>query len=802
MLSSYDPLNSTDAITISPASPSTDVGGAAYHGYALGRVRSRSPGPPPGDSPNGDSSDSVVQASVSRLAAASAVARRLAPVDTSEEAVRMPEGPDPEGQPGGASFLAPPIPVTPAPEGAVQSGSEVDEAVFVSAASAAETLQEHTDLASLHPGLFALRPASSRALIAGVATWGARVRRQQSSQGNSHFTAADMATCIHGGVHAQRTARNATMRRSRNSQQLESHAVAQLQNSSSRFAALSASDLPQQSNAADSESGDPASLSPTVYGSAQGIRVCDESDVDGLSSSLDDSPMSEAHDVLNADGTCGRCPTVLCDVRSSGPSASTVLAGSSVTLHVASADPTSVHRPPLQRGPAATLRSTDAESGRHSRLDVGAFASISQATDRSAEEACRAANVPCTPQPSEDGVGPSSASQKLNALMTGTFQPGAAAELHRRTSSEGGGRTHKRHATASPSNMLHTGSGSHVSCAAPDWPSRTFSEDNDRHDLRRSGCMEAGHAPSHMHEPSSIELLEAVRADHPRPQAPVIRVPPNVEHAHHASFGERQASGHTTRMQSRRRGSSPHATSSDGTGTGRHATIPGRGVSSNAVRSSRYAGAHSAGQRESPRMNDGTHSVGESHGADASLIYKSGAGVWLPEEDGSDSDSGQLSAERRRLSALAIRRTVHIDIRRRAAAREALCQTLGSGAQAARSLLVFGAESTPHGISATPRTSKAKDSKLCSFNRIDACCVSNSIATGLGTQDEQKELCILELPLCPQGHRPTLIAQINAQASPQFEQLGPFLFRIGCCKTCRLQVCRLGARCLFLLVVC
>lgn len=167
--------------------------------------------------------------------------------------------------------------------------------------------------------------------------------------------------------------------------------------------------------------------------------------------------------------------------------------------------------------------------------------------------------------------------------------------------------------------------------------------------------------------------------------------------------------------------------------------------------------------------------------------------MWLPAEDGSDSDSdpgAQLSAERRRLSTLAIRRSVHSDIRRRAEAREALRQTLGSGPQAARSLLVFGAESTPNGISETPRRTNAQEGAHMSSTRANACCVPTKFATAAGIEDKggARALHILELPLCPQGHRPTLIAQINAQASPQFEQLGPFLFRIGCCKTCRLQV--------------
>lgn len=50
-----------------------------------------------------------------------------------------------------------------------------------------------------------------------------------------------------------------------------------------------------------------------------------------------------------------------------------------------------------------------------------------------------------------------------------------------------------------------------------------------------------------------------------------------------------------------------------------------------------------------------------------------------------------------------------------------------------------------------------------------------------------KVIKILEMPLCSCGSRPNLIAQVNAQASPQFEKLGPYLVRIGCCKICKVQ---------------
>jgi hypothetical protein len=52
-----------------------------------------------------------------------------------------------------------------------------------------------------------------------------------------------------------------------------------------------------------------------------------------------------------------------------------------------------------------------------------------------------------------------------------------------------------------------------------------------------------------------------------------------------------------------------------------------------------------------------------------------------------------------------------------------------------------------------------------------------------------KVIKVLEQPVCLCCLRPDLIAQVNAQDSPQFERLRPYHVHTGCCKVCKDQVC-------------
>jgi hypothetical protein len=108
------------------------------------------------------------------------------------------------------------------------------------------------------------------------------------------------------------------------------------------------------------------------------------------------------------------------------------------------------------------------------------------------------------------------------------------------------------------------------------------------------------------------------------------------------------------------------------------------------------------------------------------------------------------------------------------------------------SLQLFGSEATPRGISSTPLIGGMLGTPSHQYVvappgglSLDAAmqCAEHPCCNG------DKVIKILELPLCLCGHRPDLIAQVNAQASPQFEKLGAYLVRIGCCKVCEAQVC-------------
>jgi hypothetical protein len=105
------------------------------------------------------------------------------------------------------------------------------------------------------------------------------------------------------------------------------------------------------------------------------------------------------------------------------------------------------------------------------------------------------------------------------------------------------------------------------------------------------------------------------------------------------------------------------------------------------------------------------------------------------------------------------------------------------------SLQLLGSEATPSGISSTPCILGTPGHQNVvqppGGLSLDAAlqCAEHPCCNG------DKVIKILELPLCLCGHRPDLIAQVNAQDSPQFERLGPYLVRIGCCKICNVQVC-------------
>lgn len=395
----------------------------------------------------------------------------------------------------------------------------------------------------------------------------------------------------------------------------------------------------------------------------------------------------------------------------------------------------------------------------------------------------------CVPAMGESASGVRTASEQSNALIMGTFQSiGHETEPPRRTSSEGGGRTHKRHAGRNLLQARSAASGDPDSLAAHDPAARI------------SGFSHAG------------ATADSMLAD---PSANSHRTQRSSERMHRGGLGGMGDAGtwatqnepfpcqNTGSVQQDRHAS---AVSSRSLPTSFHTaqllaspvtTIPMslKNSCNELLRMLRDAEAQrtvtdpiSFTGRQAPNATPGSGV----DGSRSKQCYSVNGGVRPPAEDGSDSDSGQLSAERRRLSTLAIRRNVHTDIRRRAAARDTRRQTLRSGTQVGRSLLMFGAESTLHGISATPRTAKVQErgSGISVGGTVGGFLNENTAAASVVARDDgiPRELLILELPLCPQGHRPTLIAQINAQASPQFEQLGPYLFRIGCCKICRLQV--------------
>lgn len=398
------------------------------------------------------------------------------------------------------------------------------------------------------------------------------------------------------------------------------------------------------------------------------------------------------------------------------------------------------------------------------------------------------ARHPCAPAMGESASGARTASEQSNALLTGTFQSIThETEPRRRTSSEGGGRTYKRHAGRNLLQARSLAPGDPGSLTAHDpaaWPALVRAGANDnKHTDPNADVKRSQRICERMHSSGLGDMVDpGTRATQIEPFS--SRTTGSVQqdrHAGHAcSSRSLPTSCHT-----------PQASGSLGT------NIPTSLQTSyhDLVRMQRAAESQRTVIDPFSFLATQAPNAIQAPGVDASRRTQGcnvSAGARPQAEDGSDSDSGQLSAERRRLSTLAIRRSVHTDIRRRAAARESLRQTLGSGTHVGRSLLMFGAESTPHGISATPRTAKVQErgSGFSYCATAGGLLHESTASASVVAKDDRipRDLLILELPLCPQGHRPTLIAQINAQASPQFEQLGPYLFRIGCCKICRLQV--------------
>lgn len=403
---------------------------------------------------------------------------------------------------------------------------------------------------------------------------------------------------------------------------------------------------------------------------------------------------------------------------------------------------------------------------------------------------------PYAPATGDGTSRPNPALAQHSALMTRTLQgttKESEPEPHGRTSSKGGERTHKRHAGRNVLGAQHELSGDRqlIFDHQPDaWPALKCCGDD-------VNCW----VPD---EKTSFRRTEQASQISPRGLSDVMGCrDDNVTKATHIEHvpGDITDLVRQDRREAQARPSHSVPNPQGATAAKSHAPAPGmwqpRGslqdthLDSNPLQHERWPFVGSPADHKN-------HNAGVD-GAENSLKSQRCTGraatmAQLQAEDGSDSDSGQLSTERRRLSSLAIRRSVHTNARRRAATRETYRQTLGDGAQVARSLLMCGAESTPHGVSATPGNTKTQTC-LSAFHTAGAaaCNLYNVNMTsicvdGKGAARAARALHILELPLCPQGHRLTLIAQINAQASPQFEQLGPYLFRVGCCKICRLQV--------------
>ena len=151
-----------------------------------------------------------------------------------------------------------------------------------------------------------------------------------------------------------------------------------------------------------------------------------------------------------------------------------------------------------------------------------------------------------------------------------------------------------------------------------------------------------------------------------------------------------------------------------------------------------------------------------------------------------------LELQAHRNQSLELHRNMHRAIARTVRARRGARETLMDASKPTR-LQLFGSEATPQGVASTPQTLRRLSSLPPSPTRLEG--LPSPTLDAPMTCEEHPGVCkddkvikILEMPLCPCGHRPLLIAQVNAQASPQFEKLGPYLVRIGCCKACKIQV--------------
>eukprot|EP00892_Ulva_mutabilis_P000653 jgi/Ulvmu1/10589/UM065_0043.1 len=749
MLSSFDPSSSSDVITIAPASPSTDTGGAAYHGYALGRMRSRSPVPHTGDSPSGHTSDPIGRTVANRPAEASATAGKAPVAEDFVAALPVAEAFYPEALPAVPASV---FQGAAAADGATQATSEAEEAAFVSAGSTSNTMLGDSSAAAGWQEPSHLCPTAYQGLVAGVARWAAGFLRRSSSQAAGQADVATAQGLQHSRLRIARSRRGAVAWS--DTQSWPSSALNTRQQHGDPCHYIDSAELHDQTKTAGSEGGDPCSPSPTtVYTSAAEGEMFNESDMDSTS---DNSQMSNGAD---------RFVASLADP-------STQHARGSARCHPGQSSASALHEEVNLGAPADAqyhaqymcAAASNPTSGRLiTAIDAASVHCSEHARRQNADGAPRGTSRLGFPPVSANVAGPNRANialHNLNALVTGVFQDSPEeAELHQRTSSEGNERTHKRHASENAASLLHTASAARTSAAAPAWP--TDQREEGGRDARWSTHMEAVDQPFNMYAPSPISMLEAMLADQPGTQQDATASPHGIS-----------------------RGTGRNADDTSAQQTGVRELWGYRSMQHQSVASSFAVASGSSGPT-------GLNGPDEGHHCLAGRIP--GSGRWQPRQDGSDSDSdpnGQLSAERRRLSTLAIRRSVHGDLRRRPAAREALRQTLGSGPQVARSLLIFGAESTPNGISETPRKTHAQQSERMSIMSIDASRLPTDALSSACVRDQgtPRTLLVLELPLCPQGHRPSLVAQINAQASPQFEQLGPYLFRIGCCKTCRLQI--------------
>lgn len=587
MLSSYDPLNSHDAVTIRPASPCTDAGGAAYHGYALGRVQSRSPVPHTGDSPTGHSSDSAIRPIASRITAANDGAQR--PAADFAMASGAAHAPNSEDAPaGGDARAAAAVPDTPAANRAIQAATAVEDAVLVCAASTADAMQEHCLPGAGAQDSFALGATVRHGLMAGMARWAAGFGRLSLPPETPSADADSTHKVWRTGDDIKRS-ETAAMGLPPVHPWTSDAAIPQ-----SDTALFNCAEGSQhQSAAAASVNDDPSSPSPTtVYSTAREGEMFSDSDMD-LSSSDDDSQSLgtvKKSTVLSEDWSSRRGGVDVDRQLLSGLPMVSPCAWHCEGVNASPADAANVHVPHTS---AAVMHPANMDPGLPT-IDNDALA-----ITRSGHAAGGSADGAGWVRPAQPRVrafaasaGPSNAStapRNLNPIVSIMFQPGRAdVEPYRRTSSEGGGRTHKRHASATLSGTQHTPSGSQACSAAPSWLWPEVDLEEGMHDTRQPELIASSEQSMQMHEPSPIEMMEAMLADRPR-AAPCATASafPNAM-ACHPSSGARLY--HIAREQAGQTHAPPHlameglpATTSGSVASGGAASVPVQGASSDAI---------------------------------------------------------------------------------------------------------------------------------------------------------------------------------------------------------------------------